>query len=135
MIRRRRWSLTAAAVVIVAVVIGDVTYERRADADCATVRALNEVADRFTGRIADDVNHPTQAARADYTPALERFSAQAARLRDSGLARRARDVAALAGQTVALIPRIRDDKLRAPRGDPSPTGAQQDFVRDQRAIQ
>ncbi|BBZ14902.1 hypothetical protein [Mycobacterium branderi] len=72
-----------------------------------------------------DINEPTRPITGDYATLVAQFNSQATHLRDPGLARRAHDAAALAGQIAALIPAIRDDKRSA---QPA-TSSTQDFTR------
>lgn len=124
--RRALWvavPVAAAAVVVVAAVV---IWVRHTGRDCALVRQINDEADHFSTSVADDINHPTQPLTGDYPGLLDRLNDQASKITDAGLARRAHDIAALAAQTAALVPRIRGDKLTPVTGY---TPAQQEFSR------
>lgn len=125
--RRALWwvaiPVAAAAVVVVAAVV---IWVRHTGRDCAVVRQINDEADHFSTAVAYDINHPEQPIAGDYPALLDRLNGQAAQITDAGLSRRAHDLAALASQNAALIPRIRHDKLAPAAGS---TPAQQELIR------
>ncbi|MCZ8382570.1 hypothetical protein O6P37_27240 [Mycobacterium sp. CPCC 205372] len=105
---RRGWWLAAGLVVVLAVVVLGVGVALRGgeSPDCEAVRAVVEESDRFHDAVAGDVNGGTASAT-DRDEQVARIAAHAAEVHDAGLARRARDVADLAGRMSGLAARER----------------------------
>lgn len=118
--------LAGIPVAVIAAVVVAVFWVRHTGADCVAVHQINTTVDHFTTDIAHDINHPTQPIAGDYPALLDGLNDQADKITDADISRRAHDLAALAAQTAALIPRIRHDKLTPLTGS---TPAQQELTR------
>lgn len=126
------WRLVAGigSVAVIAVAVVGCASSNRPTSDCATARSIIDYNNEFNEDVRQRADQQIETSVDDYQRWASRLQELADQIKDdAALAERADDLADLAGQTSALIPRYRAESSAMSPLDPSPPTSVSEYSR------
>jgi hypothetical protein len=113
---------TFVALIVVGAVVGFQVLKHKAPPDCDSVRAMINYNKQFGESIEQQAagDEGTEPAVTRYQVWATKIAGYGAQIRDPQLAERMSNLANLADETVALVPRVRADDSGSPGSPPAP---------------